>query len=71
MNEIKKKENNEIEVFDTRNVVLTLNDLMKKVTDKDCSPETVNAACNCASQITQILKVHLEVERIKLKRDVI
>jgi ACT domain-containing protein len=53
------------EVFNTRDVVGTLSNLMKKVTDKECNADTVNAACNCASQITQILRLHLEVEKIK------
>lgn len=55
------------EVFDTKEVVTTLNKLMNKVTEKDCTAETVNAACNCASQITQLLRVHLDVERLKKK----
>jgi hypothetical protein len=55
------------EVFDTKEVVTTLNGLMKKVTEKDCTAETVNAACNCASQITQLLRVHLDVERLKTR----
>lgn len=57
----------ESEIFNTKEVVTTLNKLMNKVTEKDCSAETVNAACNCASQITQLLRVHLDVERLKRK----
>jgi hypothetical protein len=53
------------EVFDTKEVVTTLNGLMKRVTEKECTAETVNAACNCASQITQLLRVHLDVERLR------
>ncbi len=52
-------------VFDTREVVTTLNRLMNKVTEEECTADTVNAACNCASQITQLLRVHLDVERLK------
>lgn len=55
------------EVFDTKEVVTTLNKLMNRVTEKDCTAETVNAACNCANQITQLLRVHLDVERLKRK----
>lgn len=62
-----KQEQQVSEVFDTKEVVTTLNSLMKKVTETDCTPETVNAACNCASQITQLLRVHLDVERLKRK----
>ena len=57
----KKKE----EVFDTRMVVKTLEGLMTKVTEADCTPATVNAACNCADKITDILRLHLDVERLK------
>jgi hypothetical protein len=55
------------EVFNTKEVVTTLNKLMNRVTEKDCTAETVNAACNCANQITQLLRVHLDVERLKQK----
>jgi hypothetical protein len=53
------------QVFDTKEVVTTLNNLMNRVTEKECTSDTVNAACNCAHQITQLLKVHLDVERLK------
>ena len=55
------------EIFDTRKVVTTLEGLMTKVTDKDISPDTVNAACNCADKIVDILRLHLDVERLRLK----
>lgn len=55
------------EVFDTRRVVSTLEGLMTRVTEKDVSPETVNAACNCADKITDILRLHLDVERLRRK----
>lgn len=64
-NQITKKE--KADVFDTREVVTTLNSLMNRVTEKDVTADTVNAACNCASQITQLLRVHLEVERLKIR----
>jgi hypothetical protein len=64
-NEVAKSEVSE--VFDTKEVVTTLNDLMKRVTKEECSADTVNAACNCASQITQLLRVHLDVERLRKK----
>lgn len=55
------------EVFDTRKVVTTLEGLMTRVTDKDVTPDTVNAACNCADKIVDILRLHLDVERLKRK----
>lgn len=57
------------DVFTTKNVVKTLEGLMTRVTKDDCTPDTVNAACNCADKITDILKLHLEVEKLKMKTD--
>ena len=62
---------NKLEVFNSKSIVKTLENLMIKVTDEECSPDTVNAACNCAARITDILKVHLEVEKITTKRNAI
>jgi hypothetical protein len=53
------------EVFDTRRVVTTLEGLMTQVTQRDVSPDTVNAACNCADKIVDILRLHLDVERLR------
>lgn len=55
------------ERFDTRGVIKTLEGLMHGVTKEKCTPETVNAACNCADKITQLIRVHLEVEKIRRK----
>lgn len=55
------------EAFDTRTVVKKLESLMTDVTKDSATPETVNAACNCAGRITEILRIHLEVERLKGK----
>lgn len=56
------------EVFDTRAVVKKLEGLMTDVTATQATPETVNAACNCAARITDLLRIHLEVERLKSRR---
>lgn len=56
------------EVFDTRSVVQTLEDLMTEVTKKNVTPETVNAACNCADKIVDILRLHLDVERLRIRQ---
>jgi predicted FMN-binding regulatory protein PaiB len=53
------------ETFDTKSVVKKLESLMHDVTKDKATPETVNAACNCAGRITEILRIHLEVERLK------
>ena len=55
------------EIFDTRRVVSTLEGLMTRVTDTDISADTVNAACNCADKIVDILRLHLDVERLRNK----
>lgn len=55
------------EVFDTKKVVKTLESLMDRVTESACTPETVNAACNCADKITDILRLHLDVQRLQIK----
>lgn len=59
-------------IFNAKGVIQTLESLMVKVTHEDCTASTVNAACNCAARITDLLRVHLEVERLadsRKKRD--
>lgn len=51
--------------FDTRDIVFTLRDLMKEVTSKDVTSETVHAACNCADKINDLLRIHLDAERLR------
>jgi len=53
--------------FDTRKAVSTLENLMTRVTGDNCTPETVNAACNCADKIVQFLRLHLDVERLRAR----
>lgn len=61
-------ETTEDNTFTTKKVVTTLENLMNRVTAKDVTPDTVNAACNCADKITDLLKLHLEVERLQIKQ---
>ena len=56
------------EPFNTRGVVKTLEGLMDKVTHGDVTAEKVNAACNCAGRIADILRIHLDVERLRRQR---
>lgn len=56
------------EVFDTRRVVRKLEDMMDGVTREKMTPDTVNAACNAADKIVDILRLHLDVERLRSKR---
>jgi len=61
---IEKTNDNE---FTTKKVVNTLEGLMRRVTKEEVTPDTVNAACNCADKITDMLRLHLEVERLHIK----
>jgi len=49
------------------NIIDNLEGLMTKVTSQEITPDTVNAACNCAEKITDIFKVYLEFEKHKTK----
>lgn len=57
------------EMFNTKTIVQKLENYMDRVTEKECSPSTVQAAVNCADKIVDILRLHLEVERLKARRD--
>jgi len=61
-------ETTENNTFTTKKVVTTLESLMNRVTAESVTPDTVNAACNCADKITDLLKLHLEVERLQIKQ---
>lgn len=67
MGQIQKREPSDA-VFDTKTVVKKLESYMDKVTEKECSPATVQAAVNCADKIVDILRLHLDVERLRIKR---
>lgn len=56
------------DVFDTKTVVKKLESYMDRVTEKECSPGTVQAAVACADKIVDILRLHLDVERLKIRR---
>lgn len=63
-----KKEISIREEFNTKNVVKKLEGMMDKVTEKDCNPQTVQAAVNCADKICDFLRLHLDVERLRASR---
>lgn len=62
------KKDDEMEIFNTKNVVTKLEKLMDRVTEDKATADTVNAACNCADKIVDILKFHLDLERLKIKK---
>ena len=57
----------QIQQYDMKSVVGKLETYMDRVTEKECSPATVQAAVNCADKIIDIFKLHLEVDRLKQK----
>ncbi len=66
--EIEVKKESSAEQYNMKSVVSKLETYMDKVTEKDCTPATVQAAVNCADKIVDIFRLHLEVERLKVKR---
>lgn len=65
---IETKKSDAPEIFNTKSVVKKLETYMDKVTERECTPATVQAAVNCADKIVDILRLHLDVERLKTKR---
>ena len=59
----------ETSIFNAKTVIQTLESLMTRVTAEECTPSTVNAACNCAARISEFLRLHLEVERLRRKKE--
>jgi hypothetical protein len=51
--------------FTVKDVVDDLQTMMRGVTKSECTPATVNAACNAADKITNLLKLQLEYERMQ------
>lgn len=47
----------------SKDLALHLFHLMKEVTKKKATAQTVNAACHCASEIHKILKLNFEMRR--------
>jgi hypothetical protein len=57
------------EEFSARDIVTTLKDLMLRVTHDEATPATVQAACNCAKEISQLLRIHLEAKKLQMEDD--
>jgi hypothetical protein len=68
--DLQPKKHEQPEDYNMRSVVKKLENYMDKVTDKECTPATVQAAVNCADKIVDIFRLHLEVERLKVKRGI-
>jgi hypothetical protein len=67
--ELSTKNREAVAIFKTEKVVDTLTGLMDKVTKSKCDPQTVQAACNCASAITELMKVHVDIEKIRIVKE--
>jgi hypothetical protein len=52
-------------IFNAGSIVETLQSLMVRVTQDAVTAETVLAACRCASEISQILRLQLEAEKLR------
>jgi len=48
----------------SRNIAGHLLHLMKEVTKEKVNPSTVNAACNCASQLYKIMSLQLKIKEV-------
>ena len=69
MNSLTKDKPQSDNQFDTKNIVKKLESYMDRVTQDECNPQTVLAAVSCADKIVDILRLHLEVERLNVKRN--
>lgn len=56
------------DTVNVKSIVQTLEGLMTKVTADQVTASTVNAACQCASQITQLLRLHLDAQRLQIQQ---
>lgn len=56
------------DIFNAKSVVNTLETLIDRVTAEECNAQNVNAACNAAARITDILRLHLDVEKFRAKK---
>ena len=52
-------------IFNARTIVQTLESLMNRVTEHEVTSETVLAACRCSAEISNLLRLHLEAERLQ------
>ena len=56
-------------VYASTKVIHNLETLMNKVTEKECTTETVRAACSCVEAINGLLRTHLEQQRLNLEKE--
>lgn len=61
--QLQKPEGQETSQNLSKNLSLQLLAMMKDVTRDEVTPSTVNAACNCATQIHKLLKLNFEMKK--------
>lgn len=54
-------------LYNAKEVVETLQRLMTTVTANGATAQTVQAACQCAAEISKVLRLHLEYQRFGLE----
>lgn len=60
-----KPESPEISENLSKNVAMQLLKLMSEITKDEINTKTVSSACLCASEITKILKLNLEIKKME------
>lgn len=55
--------------FGVVGTVKTLQHMMEKVTEKEISPDTVNAACNCVQNLNLTIKTAIQAARFLASQD--
>lgn len=60
---LQKQEKPESSVNLSKNLAIKLVKLIDDVTKDEVTPQTVNAACNAASEVTKILRLNFEIKK--------
>lgn len=50
-------------------VISKLEKMMDRVTEKECTVATVQAAVNCVEAINSLLRTHLEQQRLNIEKE--
>lgn len=68
-NQVTRREETISDVYAGASVISKLERLIDKVTDKECTPATVQAAVNCVEAINGLLRTHLEQQRLTIEKE--
>lgn len=61
--QLAKQGSQETSISFSKDLATQLLNLMTKVTKDEVTPDTVNAACNCASEIHKILRLNFAMKK--------